>query len=102
MKVKHKERRGGKGVWCYAEVGKRNRERPTIFFVHGFGGDKDTWPNMVKHIDNYHCVIIDLPGHGETTFVDGLDQFGILSYVRAIREFIEVIGLDEQQIFLVG
>lgn len=102
MRVKYIERRGGKGVWCYAEVGKRRSDQPSFMFLHGFGGDKDTWPNMVKHLADHHCIVLDLPGHGDSSFVEGLDHFSIFSYVQSIREFIEIMGLDQQQIYLVG
>lgn len=102
MRVKYISRRCGKGVWCYAEVGKRRPDQPTFVFLHGFGGDKDTWPNMVKHVENYCCIVLDLPGHGESTFVEDHDQFSIVSYVKSIREFIEILGLEQEQIYLVG
>lgn len=39
---------------------------PTLVFLHGFGGDKDTWPSILKGIPSqYHCIVVDLPGHGD-------------------------------------
>jgi abhydrolase domain-containing protein 6 len=130
MEVKYVGRKGGKGVWCYAEKGRsrtshhhhkdrhhqqphdshshshahgNKKAHPTLVFLHGFGADKDTWPSMIRHIpSNYHCVIIDLPGHGETSFVDDLDQFTMDSYAKSLREFLEVTGLDREPIHLIG
>lgn len=106
FRVKYTERRNTSvksgGVWCYAEHGTRTPGQPTCVFLHGFGGDKDSWTSMVKHIGDFHCILLDLPGHGETTFVDSHDQYSIESFVKNIREFLEVIGLDKEKIFLVG
>ncbi len=39
----------------------------TLVLVHGFGGSKDNWSRMVKHLDDtYHVIVPDLPGHGES------------------------------------
>lgn len=116
MRVKYVPRKGGKGVWCYAEKGEHNtshrhhhthnsdhKKYPTLVFLHGFGSDKDTWPSMIMYIPKkYHCIILDLPGHGETTFVDGLDYCEAQSYVESVHEFLQVIGLDKTHIYLIG
>ena len=39
----------------------------TLVFIHGFGGNKDTWNRVVAQWDNkYNVIVIDLPGHGES------------------------------------
>jgi len=39
----------------------------TLVFVHGFGGNKDTWVRTIAEWDDkYHVIAIDLPGHGES------------------------------------
>ncbi len=39
----------------------------TLLFVHGFGGNKDTWNRLIEAMDEkYHVIVIDLPGHGES------------------------------------
>ena len=68
MQVHFVSRKNGRGVWCYAEKGApahhhrhhkhhhRRSKHPTLVFLHGFGGDKDTWPSMIKFIPTeYHC-----------------------------------------------
>ena len=128
MKVSYISRKCGTGIWCYAERGNfklkhrhhghhshknnhnnnhkhqnQHHNKPTLVFIHGFGGDKDTWPSMIKYIPSYyHCVLVDMPGHGETSFVDGVDEPNIESFVKALREFLEVTGLDRSKITLIG
>ena len=37
----------------------------TLVLVHGFGGNKDTWNWVVPAWnDQYHVIVIDMPGHG--------------------------------------
>jgi pimeloyl-ACP methyl ester carboxylesterase len=39
----------------------------TLLFVHGFGGNKDTWNRLIEALDEeYHVIVVDLPGHGES------------------------------------
>ena len=110
--VHYVPRRNGNGVWCYAEKGTipkadSNKSqlitRPTIVFVHGFGGDKDLWPSIVSKISSkYHCVIVDLPGHGETTYDENVDGLSVESYARSLHEFFELTGLDSAKVNLIG
>ncbi len=40
----------------------------TLVMIHGFGANKDNWVRMSRHLkDDYHLVLIDLPGHGESS-----------------------------------
>lgn len=113
MEKKFISRKNGEGVWCYAEKKGanfhnhqndiKNKKHPILVFVHGFGGDIYTWPSMIRFIPkNYHCVMIDMPGHGQTTFLEEIDQPNVESYVKGLKEFLEVSGLDQLKITLIG
>jgi pimeloyl-ACP methyl ester carboxylesterase len=44
---------------------------PTIVMVHGLGGARMTWlPVARKLLGNYHVVMLDLPGHGDSPLPD--------------------------------
>ncbi len=44
-----------------------NKNKPTILFLHGFMGSGNDWHDVVKYLSpHYHCLTIDLPGHGKT------------------------------------
>ena len=104
MRVRYVPRRGGSGVWCYAEKGeKSNKKVPTLIWLHGIGADKDTWPIMIKYVsgDN-HCIALDLPGHGGTTFVEDLDTLNLDGYVESLKEFVELVGLNNEPVNIVG
>ena len=92
------------GVWCYAEKGKKSLNSPTFLFLHGFGGTKDDWPSIIKSISsNNHVVVVDLPGHGETTYLQNHDKPTVDGYTDSLKEFLEEIDLNEEdQIYLIG
>lgn len=40
---------------------------PTLLFLHGFMGSGEDWLPVVERLSSqFHCVSIDLPGHGKT------------------------------------
>lgn len=42
-----------------------SKNNPTLVFLHGFLGNRKDWKKTIKHLkDDFHCVTIDLPGHG--------------------------------------
>lgn len=44
---------------------------PTIVMVHGLGGARMTWlPVARKLMNQYHVVMLDLPGHGDSPLPD--------------------------------
>ncbi len=41
--------------------------RPTVLFLHGFLGTGEDWAPIAQALSaQYHCVTVDLPGHGKT------------------------------------
>lgn len=50
---------------------------PPLIFLHGFLGCKEDWDEMVPFFSTrFHCIAIDLPGHGATPYSE--DILGIL------------------------
>jgi pimeloyl-ACP methyl ester carboxylesterase len=106
MQVKYVSRRKGQGVWCFAEKGSQHYHNnkkfkyPTLVFLHGFAGDKDTWASVLMRLPNkFHSVVFDMPGYGGTTFCDDLDKPTIEGYVESVREFLQVTHLDQRKIW---
>ena len=45
-------------------------KNPTLVFLHGFLGNVDDWSEVISYLkDDYHCVSIDLPGHGRSVSI---------------------------------
>ena len=106
-RLKYLPRRNGHGVWSYIEKnrpeGPQFIDSPTLVWLHGLGADKNGWFLMLRHIPNkYHSVVLDMPGHGETTFLKESDRYSLEGYARSVREFFELTGLDKRPIYLIG
>ncbi|CAF1229084.1 unnamed protein product [Rotaria sordida] len=81
--------------FSYAEKGSRNPEKPSIVFVHGLSSNKETWIPIIKNIsDDYHCITVDLPGHGETIGFQE-DIYTIDKFVEKLKLFFDEMGLTE-------
>jgi 2-succinyl-6-hydroxy-2,4-cyclohexadiene-1-carboxylate synthase len=53
----------------------------SLIFLHGFLGCKEDWDEVISHLENdFHCLSLNLPGHG-STFSE--DFFEALSHTRA-------------------
>lgn len=47
----------------------RSANKPTLLLLHGYSADKDVWPRFARHlVDDYHIIIPDFAGHGDTEF----------------------------------
>lgn len=69
-----------------------NPDAPSVVFLHGFLGSGDDWAPIVDQLaDNWHCVSIDLPGHGKTP-IEPFKEFDDVP--RAICELMCQLGAD--------
>jgi 2-succinyl-6-hydroxy-2,4-cyclohexadiene-1-carboxylate synthase len=66
-----------------------NRNLPLVLFLHGFMGRKEDWADTIEALQNdYHCVAVDLPGHGST--LQGSDSdYSMHSCAEALVRFID-------------
>ena len=45
-----------------------SRANPAVVFLHGFLGDARDWSDIAKSlVEQYFCILPDLPGHGQNT-----------------------------------
>jgi 2-succinyl-6-hydroxy-2,4-cyclohexadiene-1-carboxylate synthase len=52
-------------AWSWEAHGENNL--PPLVLLHGFAGSRQTWNELVPMLaENFHCVVLDLPGHGTT------------------------------------
>ncbi|CAF3879007.1 unnamed protein product [Rotaria sp. Silwood2] len=75
--------------------------QPTIVFVHGLTSNKEAWLPIVKNIpNNYHCITVDLPAHGETI---GMKEefYTIDKFVEKLKLFFDKMNLTES-LFIIG
>jgi abhydrolase domain-containing protein 6 len=74
--------------------------KPTVLLLHGYSADKDVWPRFARHlVDDYHIIIPDFAGHGDTEFNKGWDY----SAPKQSQRLLALIDkLDIQQVHLAG
>lgn len=66
---------------------------PPLIFLHGFLGCKEDWEGMIPCFEeHYHCIALDLPGHGETPYCDEI--------ILAIRT--EIQQMTSQRPMVIG
>jgi len=71
----------------------------TLLFVHGFGGNKDTWNRLIEALDEeYHVIVIDLPGHGESVSEKTLG-YTMSEQAERLYKFVEAKGLKGFYLF---
>lgn len=86
--VEHRVTAGGHDI-VYLD---RGSGEPMVL-VHGFGGDKDNFTLLARHIpDRYRPVVLDLPGFGESARHPG-DSYDVRTQAARLREFVDAVGL---------
>lgn len=81
-----------------AETG--NRAAPSVVFLHGVGTSGWMWARQTAALADFHCLNVDLPGHGRSnqiewrSLVDAADQVAALIRQRAVNGRAHVVGLS--------
>jgi abhydrolase domain-containing protein 6 len=93
----------GKYRYCYAERGRHNKEKSTILLVHGFSASKDMFVPIVKKLPkDLHIILVDLPGHGDTTVPGPDDDISVIEITRCLHDFTTATGINDHPFHLVG
>jgi abhydrolase domain-containing protein 6 len=86
------------GRLAYLESARQ--EGATLVLLHGLGASKDQWgPELCKLAREHHCLLIDLPGHGQSSYLarQGLGPRAILAEVEPLIDL-----LSTRPIVLIG
>lgn len=89
-----KEISTGDYKFIYLETNSEPQGGETIVLLHGFQCNKDYMVPMTKYLKEYHIIIPDLPGFGDTEKNPAL-KYDIPSQVARLDRFIEKIGLKK-------
>ena len=77
------------------------RDNPTLVFLHGFLGSSQDWSETIALLKNdFHCIAIDLPGHGASVSVSGSLDDGFNHCHALIKNILD--ELNVQQYTLIG
>lgn len=78
-----------------------NISNNVVLFIHGFMGNKNDWDPIIRLLENnYNCLAIDLPGHGEATTPDNDQLYSIEETSAQLANFIR--SKFSKKISLVG
>ncbi|UZE96314.1 alpha/beta fold hydrolase [Alkalimarinus alittae] len=67
----------------------------TLLLIHGFGAAKENWIRFSAQLtDRFHVVIIDLPGHGESS-QDLTFNYGLEHQVEFVHQIVQTLGLGQ-------
>lgn len=74
--------------------------KPSIIFLHGVGASGWMWQQQIKALGDFHCLNVDLPGHGKShqrewvSFKDTADQIASIIQTQATHGRAHVVGLS--------
>jgi pimeloyl-ACP methyl ester carboxylesterase len=75
----------------YLEGGKG----PTVLLLHGYTGNKDNWTRFAVYLTkDYHVVIPDIPGYGESSMIEQ-DSYDLSNQMSRLHKFAQAIGLTK-------
>ena len=73
--------------------GPQRADQQSLLLIHGFGATKEGWLRYAAELsDRYHIVIIDLPGHGESTKDLSLN-YNIGTQVENVHQIAKALNL---------
>lgn len=73
-------------------------DKPLLIMIHGFSADKGVWLRIARHFTHdYHLVIPDLAGHGETGFNQDWD-YRIAAQAERVIKMMDELGVDKAHI----
>lgn len=74
---------------------------PTLVCFHGLTGDSKSFLGLIKYlINDFHLILLDNPGHGESPLLDVEQDYMFSSLARRIYRVIQKITNDS--IYLLG
>lgn len=76
----------GVRYWTY-----HDSTKPTCIFIHGFTGSHEGFQYIVPHLQEFHIIIPDLPGFGESPLT--LKNYTIDELAKATNEFVADLKL---------
>ncbi len=75
----------------YLEGGKG----PTILLLHGYTGNKDNWTRFAVYLTkDYHVVIPDIPGYGESSMIEKA-SYDLSNQITRLHKFAQAIELKK-------
>ncbi len=88
-------------VWSVQMDPDKASANPTVVFLHGFLGSGDVFLPLLRHLDiPINPVLVDLPGHGSTTYPNDPKRFQLPQQLYDLHTVID--SCTDSPIFLYG
>lgn len=86
----------------YYETHKGSKDKPTLFFLHGMGGDVDAWQFVAKPLQaqGYGTIAMDLRGHGYSSHPRTPESYNLSHLVQDIEDILK--AEKQEEIILIG
>jgi pimeloyl-ACP methyl ester carboxylesterase len=76
-----------------AGVSNYNKTRPSLVFLHYFGGSSQSWTEVIARLaDDYHCVAPDLRGFGASDALP--ENYALKDYADDIADLISTLTIE--------
>jgi 2-succinyl-6-hydroxy-2,4-cyclohexadiene-1-carboxylate synthase len=76
-------------------------DKPIILFLHGFMGDCNEFNQVISFFsDQFCCLAVDLPGHGQTKVTGGDECYKMANTAHGLLKLLEQLSIEK--CFLVG
>ncbi|MCU0484626.1 MAG: alpha/beta hydrolase [Anaerolineales bacterium] len=62
-----------------------------VVLLHGAGGMHLSWPTEIRRLTGCRVFALDLPGHGRSNHVGGLQS--VEAYAQSVQSWLEAVGL---------
>jgi 2-succinyl-6-hydroxy-2,4-cyclohexadiene-1-carboxylate synthase len=73
-----------------------NRRGQPLLFLHGFMGDCQEFDPILPYFwDDFYCLVIDLPGHGQTEVTGDDSHYGMEKTAIALIDFLNYLQLSK-------
>jgi abhydrolase domain-containing protein 6 len=66
----------------------------TILLLHGYSANKDNWFLFSSYLKDYHVVIPDIPGYGESSKLVNA-KYDVISQVERLHKFSQAIKINK-------
>lgn len=82
---------------CHNLIGV-DKTKPVLLFLHGFLGDRTEWVDLAESFsDDYRCLLVDLPGHGENRSLNEND-YTIQNCAKALLQLLDKLDIVQADI----
>lgn len=76
-----------------------SRDHPPIVFLHGFMGSSADWSSVMEALsDSFHCIAVDLPGHGDSVGLPDPKTYTMNGAARMLLDLFTETGIEKAHI----